>query len=244
MNGSGWGFALTRPRPRPTGPRKASEPMARKPKPAKTDAEALDQSECVRVAESIRAFLRFVDTLDKDSAGNSVCPESRPTLETKWGDVCESVNVVRRKLLLRLPRHLDHCLRPEEMSAGDRELFDTLSNALWSSALTRYMPEGTPWLEAVARSAEIPPVGLRVVEADRVRKLRAIADKLHSARADDAEYRPATWFRKGMAARLRMAAQKGRKTKRVATRKIDGVVCYSVADARGWWAADVPDDRK
>jgi hypothetical protein len=60
------------------------------------------------------------------------------------------------------------------------------------------------------------------------------------AKADDGEYRPATWFRKGMANRLRQAASKQRKTKRVATRTIDGVVCYSVADVRRWWPSDVP----
>lgn len=58
--------------------------------------------------------------------------------------------------------------------------------------------------------------------------------------SDDDEYRPATWFPKGMAPRLRMAASKKRKTKRVATRTADGVVCYSVADARRWWPKDVP----
>jgi hypothetical protein len=47
-----------------------------------------------------------------------------------------------------------------------------------------------------------------------------------------------------MAARLRMAAQKNRKTKRVATRTIDGVVCYRVADVRRWWPKDVPDESK
>lgn len=54
------------------------------------------------------------------------------------------------------------------------------------------------------------------------------------------EYRPASWFPKGMSARLRMAAGKTRRTKRVASRVIDGVVCYSVADARRWWPTDVP----
>lgn len=56
----------------------------------------------------------------------------------------------------------------------------------------------------------------------------------------DSEFRPATWFPKGMADRLRQAASKKRKTKRVRTKRIDGVVCYSVADARRWWPDDVP----
>lgn len=63
-----------------------------------------------------------------------------------------------------------------------------------------------------------------------------------AAKTDDGVYVPATFFPKGMAARLRMAAHKSRKTKRVASRTIDGVVCYLVADARRWWPADVPDD--
>lgn len=57
---------------------------------------------------------------------------------------------------------------------------------------------------------------------------------------DNAEYRPASWFSKSMPSRLRQAASKNRKSKRVATRKIDGVVCYSVADVRRWWPRDVP----
>jgi hypothetical protein len=65
------------------------------------------------------------------------------------------------------------------------------------------------------------------------------AVKAHESAANG-DYQPATWFPKGMAARLRMAARKDRKTKRVATQMIDGVVCYSVADARRWWPRDVP----
>lgn len=57
---------------------------------------------------------------------------------------------------------------------------------------------------------------------------------------DVSAFRPASWFSKGMAARLRMAAAKGRKTKRVSTRLFDGVVMYSVSDARRWWPEDVP----
>mgnify|MGYP007037745002 CR=1 FL=1 len=57
---------------------------------------------------------------------------------------------------------------------------------------------------------------------------------------DEGEFHPASWFRKGMAARLRMAARPNRKSKRVRSRVIDGVVCYSVEDARRWWPKDVP----
>ncbi|MDZ4686821.1 MAG: hypothetical protein SH850_17245 [Planctomycetaceae bacterium] len=60
--------------------------------------------------------------------------------------------------------------------------------------------------------------------------------------ATDADYRPATWFKKGLAARLRMAARIDRKSKHVRTRTIDGVRCYSVADARRWWPDVVPNE--
>lgn len=59
------------------------------------------------------------------------------------------------------------------------------------------------------------------------------------APADGGDFRPAACFPKGMAARLRMAASRSRKTKRVATRVIDGVVCYSVADVMRWWPHDL-----
>jgi hypothetical protein len=76
----------------------------------------------------------------------------------------------------------------------------------------------------------------------RVAAVQKLIDYLGGVDATDTgdEYRPATWFRKGMAARLRMAARPTRKTKRVRTKTIDGVVCYSVADARMWWPHDVP----
>lgn len=62
--------------------------------------------------------------------------------------------------------------------------------------------------------------------------------------AANGDYRPATWFPKGMAARLRMAAGRKRKTKRVKSLIVDGVVCYSVADARRWWPGEVPNETK
>ncbi|TVQ62521.1 MAG: hypothetical protein EA378_04095 [Phycisphaerales bacterium] len=57
---------------------------------------------------------------------------------------------------------------------------------------------------------------------------------------DNGEYRPATYFNKGMADKLRQAASPKRKTKRVRTQVIDGVVCYYVPDARRWWPSGVP----
>ncbi len=65
----------------------------------------------------------------------------------------------------------------------------------------------------------------------------------NSAIKDHDEYRPAAWFKNKIAARLRMAASPKRKSKRVATREIDGVRCYRVLDVRQWWPKDVPTDR-
>lgn len=77
-----------------------------------------------------------------------------------------------------------------------------------------------------------------VAEVDR-RKTKT--DSNSKDAPDDGEYWPAARFPKGMADRLRQAASPKRKTKRVATRIIDGVVCYSVSDARRWWGHDFPE---
>ena len=53
-------------------------------------------------------------------------------------------------------------------------------------------------------------------------------------------YRPATFFRMNGVARLRKAAAKGRKSKRVRSRNIDGVVCYCVSDVDRWWPELLP----
>lgn len=58
--------------------------------------------------------------------------------------------------------------------------------------------------------------------------------------AADEQYKSAHWFTlntKIPSSRLRMAA--GRKGKRVRTEVIDGVVCYSLADAQRWWPEDM-----
>lgn len=85
-----------------------------------------------------------------------------------------------------------------------------------------------------------PPV-LAKEMAEYVEKMcEPAAARGRSNGAPEAGFRPASWFPKGMAPRLRMAAQESRRTKRVATILIDGVVCYSIADARRWWPKDVP----
>ncbi len=71
-------------------------------------------------------------------------------------------------------------------------------------------------------------------------QLRNTAIHTLSNRNYDTDYRPASAFKKGMAPRLRQAASRNRKSKRVKTRQIDGVVCYSVADVRQWWPSEAP----
>ncbi|MEI8195463.1 MAG: hypothetical protein WCI73_06105 [Phycisphaerae bacterium] len=61
-----------------------------------------------------------------------------------------------------------------------------------------------------------------------------------TTRESDDEYQSGQWFTLNTSIptdRLRQAAR--RRTKRVATKKIGGVVLYRVADARKWWAGDM-----
>ena len=88
---------------------------------------------------------------------------------------------------------------------------------------------------------ELSAADLAILDAAQRKLTALIGDGAAPASLAD-PYRPATWFPKGMAARLRMAAHKSRKSKRVATRVFDGVVCYRVADARRWWPSEVPDE--
>ncbi len=76
-------------------------------------------------------------------------------------------------------------------------------------------------------------------------KALALADRLallsdEPVKCTQDEFLPAAEFPKGMGDRLRQAASKNRKTKRVASRTVDGVKCYSVADARRWWPSEGP----
>jgi hypothetical protein len=131
-------------------------------------------------ASAIRAFLAFVETFDRDAEGNHICAEDNLAIQHLWGQLCETINEHRRLLLARAPIE-DGVRRRDLMSASDSEEFRTLSNALFESALTRYTPEGERWIDAVARSAHVPPVGRIIVEADRIRKLRTIAGLMDPA---------------------------------------------------------------
>jgi hypothetical protein len=59
------------------------------------------------------------------------------------------------------------------------------------------------------------------------------------SRHDD-PFRPASYYPKKMRSRLRHAARANRKNKCVRTRKENGVVLYSVVDARKWWPNECP----
>lgn len=90
-------------------------------------------------------------------------------------------------LMLRLPANENHVIDERDMPKADRELFDVLSQALFESAVTRYTPDGRPWLKALwSAGLDVSPVGTRIVEADRLRKLRSIADLLSPVVTRDA----------------------------------------------------------
>ena len=76
----------------------------------------------------------------------------------------------------------------------------------------------------------------------------AVEDTRPSGRsAADEDYRSGQWFAANTdipASRLRHAASKERKNKRVRTKAMDGVICYSVADVQRWWSGDIPDGVK
>jgi len=60
---------------------------------------------------------------------------------------------------------------------------------------------------------------------------------------NNGDFHTAQWFStetKIPSSRLRHAAGRRRKTKRVRAQDIDGVICYSVDDARLWWPQDMP----
>ena len=87
----------------------------------------------------------------------------------------------------------------------------------------------------------------QIPHVNRTRKARVRVSKLSDLVAAqvtiiDLDYRPATYFKKGAAHRLRMASRTNRKSIRVKSKKIDGVKCYSLADVRQWFPNDVPKD--
>jgi hypothetical protein len=57
---------------------------------------------------------------------------------------------------------------------------------------------------------------------------------------DGADFKPAAHFPHKLRNRIRQAAQRGRKGKRVRKRTVDGAVLYSVADVKRWWGDEYP----
>ena len=55
------------------------------------------------------------------------------------------------------------------------------------------------------------------------------------------EFLPASAFPKDVRSLLRMAAGNQRKTKKVRSRRVDGVKMYNVEDARRWWPERLPE---
>lgn len=79
-------------------------------------------------------------------------------------------------------------------------------------------------------------------QGDEAEDAEAILDQAVERAADlgMGDYKSAQWFKHNTSVppeRLRQAAR--RRTKRVRTKRIDGVVCYSVDDARRWWSSDM-----
>jgi len=184
----------------------------------------------------LRRFLSRLDALERTAGGDYRLRDSRLGNMSGTRVLWDNVALLARAALFKTLPAMTAAQHSEMKSTGvcvtttgpmrnDRPLTDALRQLLFAPL---YNDDGT-WV------SEIP--------AATVAKIRTIVDELTPAVAvppDGSRYRPATWFGKTMAARLRMAARKKRKGKRVATIIIDGVVCYSVEDARRWWANDVP----
>jgi hypothetical protein len=146
---------------------------ARAPKASRGESpQGTPRMEC---AKRIREFLAFVETLDADAVGDRICPPNRPTLQAKWDAVCKAANVATRTVLRNAPTDPNRMIVQEAIDPADREVIDTLRAAVIETALTRYAPDGRLWEAAIAQQVEPPPVGQIVVEADRLRKLRAVA---------------------------------------------------------------------
>lgn len=86
---------------------------------------------------------------------------------------------------------------------------------------------------------EAEEVGTALSKAMREWAAKRKAAKMDGG-TEDADFRPAKWFTqttKVPAARLRQAAR--RKTMKVRSETRNGVVVYSVKDARQWWVGDM-----
>lgn len=90
---------------------------------------------------------------------------------------------------------------------------------------------------------EIDEILRQMEDRAAVPLLRATPAELMPLPSAAADFESAAWFTRKTrvpARRLREAAAKRRKTKRVRSKVVDGVVCYCVADASRWWPDDMP----
>jgi len=123
--------------------------------------------------------------------------------------------------------------KPNE--TGDMER-DFVAYAAWRSRLpidSDQFDKNMPVLDTRALPPYIAGQFMSYVETC------AKGEEVNPPKVPNDEFWPATSFRKGIATRLRHAASQKRKTKRVTTKTVDGVVCYSVADVQRWWPSEV-----
>lgn len=120
----------------------------------------------------------------------------------------------------------------------------------WREPLERWLP-GYRWPDepdraALERILMAAPFNLRPADFNAlalpIDRVVALLDIASVARPTDGEFESGQWFTLNTnipLPRLRQAAKPTRKTKRVRTKRIDGVVCYQLADVRKWWSRDM-----
>lgn len=104
----------------------------------------------------------------------------------------------------------------------------------------RYL-EYVAWKQGRAPGYRPTMADLLMLAAENAREVYGSQDP-RSGSQGAAAYESAQWFALNTnvpTSRLRHAASPKRKTKRVRSKDIDGVVCYSVADVQRWWSGDM-----
>lgn len=228
-----------------TGVEKASQLAVRVKRTAKQDAQSLremaqlDQSELPE---------QFVPLFRYPNACIEIVGTHIDGLGESGTDIITARSAVQRLVKIAMPEWRVRLERgvPQDLLAGLVPLldqFDTaaheLMDALDGKTLVDVVEDSAirygPWSPPMRQMLKLQG---RLISGLMAR--RAAPQKGGGGAAD--EFRPAGYFGKKLADRLRMAAQKSRKTKRVRTRVEDGVVLYSVADASKWWQSDMPKD--
>lgn len=105
---------------------------------------------------------------------------------------------------------------------------------------TREGGSGLGFIRAGAKSLPTNFTALADAIAARAVELQSVPQSSSAApEGDDEEWKPAMFFQTKVHGRLRQAARKDRKSKRVRTRIVDGTILYSLTDVRRWWGEDV-----